>query len=94
MSCLRLSDKRTIGATLAAFNDSDPILRDHRSNTVALRYGRGAELLGQWTLCNARSGVRMVQLAQPGDRIFVAFGAGHRYLWRQCPSTCRSTSGP
>lgn len=81
--------QRTISATLAAFNDPARILRDHQFNTLALRYGRGAEqpgaeLLGQWTLRNARSCARMVQLAQPGDRILVLFGAGHSYLLRQC----------
>ena len=81
--------KRTISATLAAFNDPARILRDHQFNTIALRYGRGAEqpgaeLLGQWTLRNARSCARMVQLAKPGDRIVVLFGAGHSYLLRQC----------
>lgn len=81
--------RRTISATLAAFNDPARILRDHQFNTLALRYGRGAdqpgaELLGQWTLRNVRSCARMVQLARPGDRIVVLFGAGHSHLLRQC----------
>ncbi|MDR7335132.1 DUF5694 domain-containing protein [Roseateles asaccharophilus] len=80
---------RTIMQTLAAFNDPARILHDHQFNTRLLRMGRGAdqpgaELLGQWTLRNARSCGRMVQLAKPGDRILVLFGAGHSHLLRQC----------
>lgn len=82
----------TIAQMLAAFNEPAAIRLDHQNfYATALRYGRGAEqpgaeLLGQWTLRNARSCARMVQLARPGDRIVVLFGAGHSYLLRQCVS--------
>jgi hypothetical protein len=58
-----------------------PALRPRRRGG---RGREGAELLGQWTLRNVRSCARMVQLARPGDRIVVLFGAGHSHLLRQC----------
>jgi len=44
----------------------------------------GAALKAAWEKRNSEICARLVQLAQPGDRIVVLYGAGHAFLLRQC----------
>mgnify|MGYP001294787598 CR=1 FL=1 len=44
----------------------------------------GAHLVASWTARNIQICARLVQLARPGDRIVVVYGAGHSHLLRQC----------
>ena len=41
-------------------------------------------LLAAWTARNIAICARLVQSAQPGDRVLVVYGAGHSFLLRQC----------
>jgi hypothetical protein len=42
----------------------------------------GAELNAAWYQRNAKIFAKLHQVAKPGDRIFVLFGAGHNYWLR------------
>jgi hypothetical protein len=46
----------------------------------------GADLLAAWYKRNFYICANIIQLAKPGDRIAVIFGAGHAHLLRQCAS--------
>jgi hypothetical protein len=43
----------------------------------------GADLNGSWYLRNAKIFAKLTQVAKPGDRVVVLFGAGHAYWLRQ-----------
>lgn len=73
---------------------------DHRINIAGqgagyyqlLRFGAGevqpgAELNGRWYTRNAYIFAKLFQVAQPGDRILVVFGAGHSYWLRHFVET-------
>ncbi len=47
----------------------------------------GAELNGRWYTRNAMIFARLMQVAEPGDRIVLMFGAGHAYWLRHFVST-------
>lgn len=42
----------------------------------------GADLNGAWYLRNAKIFAKLTQIARPGDRVLVVFGAGHLYWLR------------
>ena len=42
----------------------------------------GADLNGGWYLRNAKIFAKLQQVAKPGDKIVVVFGAGHGYWLR------------
>lgn len=80
----------TIGSLLADVNRPD-----HPFNGVAaqgsyygfLRFGAGRDLPGavlnaRWYERNAKIFAKLMQVARPGDRIVVVFGAGHNYWLR------------
>jgi hypothetical protein len=46
----------------------------------------GVELMAAWYRRNFTICAKLMQLAKPGDRIVVFFGAGHAYQLRQCVS--------
>lgn len=50
----------------------------------------GADLNGNWYLRNVKIFAKLTQVAKPGDRIVVTFGAGHCYWLRHF---VRNTSG-
>ena len=56
-----------------------------------VRIGRGgdqpgADLDAAWKRTNLLICANLLQVARPGDRIVVFFGAGHAFLLRQCVS--------
>lgn len=78
-----------IAATLRSMNDPARIKADHDFYRNMLRIGGGAEqpgadLLAAWYRRNFLICANLIQLARPGDRIVVFYGAGHAYLLRQC----------
>lgn len=43
----------------------------------------GAELLGYWYMRNAKIAAKLMDIARPGDRVVVIFGAGHKHWLEQ-----------
>lgn len=43
----------------------------------------GAELLGYWYMRNAKIVAKLVDIARPGDRVVVIFGAGRKHWLEQ-----------
>jgi len=69
-------------------NQPDRIEADHKNFYYALlpmgdsNTQPGADLNGYWYLRNAKIFAKLSQIAKPGDRILVTFGAGHCYWLR------------
>jgi len=81
----------SVGATLRLLNDPRRLKTANSFYRMLLRIGAGgnqpgADLMSAWTRRNILICARLAQLARPGDRIVVFFGAGHAYLLRQCVS--------
>ncbi|HEY3812608.1 MAG TPA: DUF5694 domain-containing protein [Caulobacteraceae bacterium] len=81
----------TISQALRHLNDPAVVLRDHQFYRRILRIGSGvdqpgANLDAAWYKRNFLICANLIQLAKPGDRIVVFYGAGHGYLLRQCVS--------
>lgn len=79
----------TVGQLLRALNEPRRIAADHEFYMNLLRYGAGSEqpgakLAGDWYARNLAICARLAQIATPGDRILVVYGAGHGYLLRHC----------
>ena len=80
---------QSVGQLLRAMNVPAQIARDHGWYVDALRYGTagkqpGAKLVAAWYTRNLEICARLMQVAKPGDRIVVLYGAGHSHLLRQC----------
>lgn len=84
----------TLGSLLAESNAPDAPM----SSANAAMYYRflpfgsgdaqpGAELNGRWYTRNAVIFAKLMQVARPGDRIVLMFGAGHAYWLRHFAST-------
>jgi Family of unknown function (DUF5694) len=77
-------------------NQPDRIDADHRNFYYAMlalgdsHTQPGADLNGYWYLRNAKIFAKLTQIAKPGDRILVTFGAGHSYWLRHL---ARNTPG-
>jgi hypothetical protein len=83
-----LADKG-IAATLRAMNDPLRLKGDNAFYRTALGIGGGAdqpgaELLTAWYRRNFLICANLLQVAEPGDRIVVFYGAGHAFLLPQC----------
>lgn len=79
----------TVGQLLRRLNEPQSIREDHGWYVTALRQGQGAEqpgvaLVSSWYARNLGICARLAQLARPGDRLLVLYGAGHSYLLRHC----------
>lgn len=85
-----LADKG-ISALLRYLNDPARLAGGNAFYRTALRIGAnddqpGVELLTAWYRRNFLICANLLQLAKPGDRIVVFYGAGHAFLLRQCIS--------
>jgi hypothetical protein len=81
----------SVSAVLRYLNDPVRIRDDNGFYRTTLRIGGGAEqpgaeLLTAWYHRNFLICANLVQMARPGDRIVVFYGAGHAFLLRQCVS--------
>ncbi|HYV68427.1 MAG TPA: DUF5694 domain-containing protein, partial [Myxococcales bacterium] len=79
----------SIGATLRSMNDPARTAADHGFYREMLRIGAGeqqpgVDLVIAWYKRNFRICANLIQLAKPGDRIIVFYGAGHAFLLREC----------
>lgn len=80
----------TMGALLADMNRPDHPVQGAGAQTfhyALLGFGSGrdlpgAELNAGWYLRNAKIFAKLMQVARPGDRIVVVYGAGHNYWLR------------
>ena len=79
----------TISDALRYMNEPANVLEAHQFYRRILKIGAGADqpgaqLAADWYKRNFLICANLLQLAKPGDRIVVFFGAGHSYLLRQC----------
>ena len=69
-------------------NEATRALSDHQNFYYGLlaigdaKEQPGAELNAAWYQRNARIFAKLVQVARPGDRVIVMFGAGHAFWLR------------
>jgi len=82
-------DSGTLSQALRWIND--PALEDRGNEfyRVLMKVGSGAnqpaaDLFTAWTRRNTLICANLIQLAKPGDRIILIFGAGHETMLRQC----------
>jgi len=79
---------KPIRLMLSDQNDPAHILADHQKFYYGLlafgdqKEQPGAELNAGWYQRNAKIFAKLVQIARPGDRVLVAFGAGHTFWLR------------
>jgi hypothetical protein len=83
---------RSIPALLLTYNDPASPLAGQDSYYALLRFGDGdaqpgAELNAMWYLRNAKIFAKLINVAKPGDRIVVVYGAGHGYWLRHFAET-------
>jgi hypothetical protein len=79
----------TVSKGLRYLNDPKRIADDNAFYSTLLLYGSGndqpgAALLTAWEGRNNQICARLMQLAQPDDRIVVLYGSGHAFLLRRC----------
>lgn len=83
----------TIGELLAQLNDPVAIRSDHANGYYKMmligdaKTQPGADLNAAWYARNAKIFAKLLQVAKPGDRIVVIFGAGHAYWLRHFVET-------
>lgn len=82
----------SVGRMLAWMNDRERIATDQGFYARLMAFGAGdrqpgAFLNGRWYTRNAMIFARIVQVAEPGDRIVVVYGAGHAFWLRQMVQT-------
>ena len=82
-------DAGSIAQSLRFLNDPRRIADDNAFYRQMLRIGAGVDqpgvdLLTAWYRRNFGICANLLQLAKPGDRVVVFYGAGHPFLLRQC----------
>jgi hypothetical protein len=80
---------KTLGHIFRIHNDPKFVAAGNAFYLDVLRYGAldeqpGADLVSRWYERNIRICARIVQIAEPGDRVLVLYGSGHAYLLRHC----------
>lgn len=85
----RLLAQKGVAGNLRFLNDPARLKNDNAFYRSMLRIGLGADqpgadLVSSWYRRNLRICANLLQLAKPGDRVVVFFGAGHAFLLRQC----------
>ena len=88
----RRQGAETVGQLLAAFNAPERAVSDQGFYARLMSFGSGDEqpgafLNGRWYTRNAMIFARLMQVARPGDRIVVVYGAGHGFWLRQMVET-------
>lgn len=82
-----------IKSMLARMNEPARIATDHREFYYGLlplgdrATQPGADLNGGWYLRNAKIFAKLTQIAKPGDKVVLIFGAGHAYWLRHFAQT-------
>ncbi|HYC96469.1 DUF5694 domain-containing protein [Brevundimonas sp.] len=79
---------RDVGSVLAFMNGPAPAAEDKAFHYALMQFGAGdaqpgAVLNGRWFTRNAEIFARLMQVAEPGDRIVVVYGAGHASWLRE-----------
>ena len=82
----------SIPRMLIRYNDPSTPMGGQDSYYSLLRLGDGneqpgADLNAMWYLRNAKIFAKLINVAKPGDRILVVYGAGHGYWLRHFAST-------
>jgi hypothetical protein len=77
---------------LIRYNDPSTPMGGQDSYYSLLRLGDGneqpgADLNAMWYLRNAKIFAKLINVAKPGDRVLVVYGAGHGYWLRHFAST-------
>ena len=77
-----------VGSVLAFMNGPEPAAEDKAFHYALMQFGAGdsqpgAVLNGRWFTRNAEIFSRLMQAAEPGDRIVVVYGAGHASWLRE-----------
>ena len=79
----------SIGSLLSNYNSPDGLMSEggNAFYMKIMKFGAGAEqpgaiLNGRWYTRNAVIFAKLLQVAKPGDRIIVIYGAGHSYWLR------------
>jgi hypothetical protein len=85
----RLLSEKGVSPALRFLNDPTRIKDSNGFYRAFLRVGAGgdqpgADLVASWYHRNFLICANLIQIAKPGDRIVVFFGAGHAFLLRQC----------
>lgn len=88
----RRQSSETVGQLLAAFNAPERVASDQGFYARLMAFGAGDEqpgafLNGRWYTRNGMIFARLMQVARPGDRIVVVYGAGHGFWLRQMVET-------
>ncbi|MBI1364400.1 MAG: hypothetical protein GC153_00390 [Alphaproteobacteria bacterium] len=79
---------KTVAQLLAGMNDPQEIEKENDDFYYGLlkvadqKSQPGAELNAYWYMRNAKIFSKLTQIAKPGDRVLVVFGAGHAYWLR------------
>lgn len=78
-----------VGPALRYMNDPANVAHGNDFYRTTLRMGAGTtqpgvDLMTAWYRRNFLICANLIQLAKPGDRIVVFYGAGHSFLLRQC----------
>jgi protein-L-isoaspartate O-methyltransferase len=80
-------EKSSVAELLRAANDeralADPSLYYALLDLDSGEDQPGAELLGYWYMRNAKIVAKLCDIARPGDRVLVLFGAGHKHWIEQ-----------
>ena len=79
---------REVGSVLAFMNGPEAAADDKAFHYALMQFGAGegqpgAVLNGRWFTRNAEIFARLMQAAEPGDRIVVVYGAGHASWLRE-----------
>lgn len=85
----RILGDQGVAATIRRLNEPSHLAADNGFYRTMLKFGAGtdqpgAELEAAWYHRNFLICANLLQIAKPGDRIVVFYGAGHGVLLRQC----------
>lgn len=84
--------RETIASLLIPYNDETSPMAGQQVSYGMLAFGDGerqpgADLNAMWYLRNAKIFAKLMNVAKPGDRVLVVYGAGHGYWLRHFART-------